>query len=113
MTDKELKALVASLAVSQKELTASIAASQKELNERLAASHEDTAKQIKQVNKQLGEIGNKWGTFAEGMAIASIKKILSEKFNIPTVSHNVSKSINGESIEMMLLVMKIAPLIRL
>ena len=85
MTDKELKDLVASLAVSQKELQ---------------ESQKKTDKQIMQVNKQLGEIGNKWGTFAEGMSIASISKILFEKFKIPTISQNVVKRLNGDTIEM-------------
>ena len=45
-------------------------------------------------------MGNKWGTFAEGMAIASIKKILRDKFNISVISEHFSKRMNGESIEM-------------
>lgn len=77
MTDKELKELVASIAIAQKE----------------------TAKQIKQTQKQLGELGNKWGTFAEGMAIASIQKILFDQFKIPTVSQNLTKRMNGDTIE--------------
>ena len=78
MTDQELKDLVASLAVAQQE----------------------TARQIKQTQKQLGELGNKWGTFTEGMAIESIKKILFEQFNISAISEHFSKRMNGESIEM-------------
>ena len=66
MSDKELKELVASLAVSQKETD--------RLFQEVAAEQKETAKQIKQVGKQLGELGNKWGTFTEGMAIESIKK---------------------------------------
>ena len=78
MTDQELKDLVASLAVAQKE----------------------TAQQIKQTQKQLGELGNKWGTFTEGMAIASIKKILFEKFNISAISERFTKRMGNETIEM-------------
>ena len=63
-------------------------------------SRKEVDKQIKQTQKQLGELGNKWGTFTDGMAIASIKKILFEKFNIPVISQNVQKRMNGESIEM-------------
>ena len=117
MSDQELKDLVASLAVSQKELAADVAVSQKEtseqikqvsleikqsnleLNQRFAESRKDVDKQIKQTQKQLGELGNKWGTFTEGMAIASIKKILRDKFNIPVITRNVEKRVNGESIE--------------
>lgn len=75
MTDKEL---VASLAVAQKE----------------------TDKQIRQTQKQLGELGNKWGSFTEGMAISSIQKILLEEFKMPVISQNVVKRMNGETIEM-------------
>ncbi|MBL7815255.1 MAG: hypothetical protein JNL70_09600 [Saprospiraceae bacterium] len=119
MTDKELKDLVASLAVSQKETNKQIESlftSQENRDkqiESLLTSQENRDKQIeslfsaqaevwqqiKQVNKQIGELGNKWETFTEGMAIASIQKILFEKFNIPVVSQNVVKRMNGETIE--------------
>ena len=100
MTDQELKDLVASLAVSQKELAADVAATQKETARQMEISRREVDKQIKQTQKQLGELGNKWGTFTEGMAIESIKKILRDKFNIPVISRNVEKRMNDESIEM-------------
>ena len=111
MTDQELKDLVASLAVVQKEVSEQIKQislemrqSNLEINqqftERMEISREEVNKQIKQTQKQLGELGNKWGTFAEGMAIESIKKILHDKFNIPVITQNVQKRMNGESIEM-------------
>ena len=108
MSDQELKDLVASLAIAQKEMTEQIkqsdekiATARAELDQRMAASKAEVDKQIKQTQKQLGELGNKWGTFTEGMAIASsIKKILRDKFNIPVISRNVEKRVNGESIEM-------------
>ena len=96
MSDQELKDLVASLAAAKKETARQMEVSQKEL----AASRKEVDKQIKQTQKQLGELGNKWGTFTEGMAIASIKKILFEKFNISVMSERLSKRMNGESIEM-------------
>jgi hypothetical protein len=91
MSDQELKELVASLAIAQKETDKQIST--------LSVSQKETDKQIKQVNKQLGELGNKWGTFTEGMAIESIKRILLEKFNIPTFFQRAVKRMNGESIE--------------
>ena len=107
MSDKELKELVASLAIAQRETAEQMkqanekmAASRAEVDARMAASRAEVDKQIKQTQKQLGELGNKWGTFTEGMAIASIKKILFEKFNISAVSERFSKRMNGESIEM-------------
>ncbi len=114
MSDQELKDLVASLAVTQKEVARQMeesnkrimamqqeAARQMEISQKeLAASRKEVDKQIKQTQKQLGELGNKWGTFTEGMAIESIKKILKDEFNIPVISRNVQKRMNGESIEM-------------
>ena len=89
MSDQELKDLVASLAIAQKEMT-----------EKMAISRAEVDKQIKQTQKQLDKLGNKWGTFNEGIAIASIKKILFEKFNISAIFECFSKRMNGESIEM-------------
>ena len=132
MSDQELKDLVASLAVAQKQLTETIEASQKEYaasqkeyaasearqkeeyaasqkeyaaldairKEELAASKKEVDKQFKQTQKQLGEMSNKWGTFAEGMAINSIEKILFDKFQIPVITRNLKKRMNGETIEM-------------
>ena len=100
MSDQELKDLVASLAVAQQETAKQMKQTNQELMERMAASRAEVDKQIKQTQKQLGELGNKWGTFAEGMAIESIKKILKDEFNIPVISRNVEKRMNGESIEM-------------
>lgn len=96
MTDQELKDLVASIAVAQKETSLQI----ERHIERHAKSQKETDRQIQQVNKQLGEIGNKWGTFAEGMAIASIEKILLKDFKIPFLTQNAKKHLNGETIEM-------------
>ena len=110
MSDQELKDLVASLAIAHKEIAAEQKENARQLNQfglesrqanvRIEAEQKETARQIKQTQKQLGELGNKWGTFTEGMAIASIKKILKDKFNIPVISRNVEKRMNGESIEM-------------
>ena len=100
MSDKELKELVASLAIAQKEMSEKMAASRVEVDERMAASRAEVDKQIKQTQKQLGELGNKWGTFTEGMAMASLERILFENFKIPTTSQRVKKRMNGESIEM-------------
>ncbi len=59
----------------------------------------ETAQQIKQFNKQLGELGNKWGTFTEGLAWPSLEKILKKDFDMDTVSPNQSRDKNGRSFE--------------
>ena len=114
MSDKELKDLVASLAVAHREITVAqketarqmeesnrrVEATQQEMARQMEISRKEVDKQIKQTQKQLGELGNKWGTFTEGMAMASLERILFETFKIPTTSQRVKKRMNGESIEM-------------
>jgi len=64
MTDEELKTLVASLAVAQQQ----------------------TDKQLKELSKQIGGLGNKYGSFTEGLALPSMTKILTEKFGMTTIN---------------------------
>jgi hypothetical protein len=77
MTDQELKDLVASIAKSQAE----------------------TDNQIKQVNQQLGKLGIKFGSFAEGMALPSMEKILRGRFKMHVVTPRATSSMNGRMIE--------------
>ncbi|MGH9768094.1 MAG: DUF3782 domain-containing protein [Blastocatellia bacterium] len=77
MTDLELRDSIASLIAAQKE----------------------TDKQIKQVNKQLGELGNKFGSFAEGMALPSMEKILRDRFKMDIVTPRATSRLNGRMIE--------------
>jgi RecB family endonuclease NucS len=63
MTDQELKVLVASLARSQAE----------------------TNRIVRQVTKQVGEIGNEFGRFTEGMAEPSMRKLLGERFGMTAI----------------------------
>ena len=77
MTDDELKQLVASLAIDQKE----------------------TSKQIKELGQQIGGLGKKFGSFTEGLALPSMTKILRERFNMEVISPSVrvsKKGINAE-----------------
>ncbi|ALG67242.2 hypothetical protein [Beggiatoa leptomitoformis] len=72
MTDEELKELVASLAVAQRK----------------------TDRQLKELGIQIGGIGNKFGSFTEGMAFPSMEKILRKQFGLETISTN-TKSFKG------------------
>jgi len=92
MTDEELKALVASLAISQKETVAA----QKETDKQL----KETSKQLKELGKQIGGLGNKFGSFTEGMAFPSMKKILREHFGMSAIVTNLWSKHNGRSLEL-------------
>jgi hypothetical protein len=67
MSTAELRELVASLVLSQKE------------TDRL---QKQTARQLKELGKQIGGLGNKFGSFAEGLSYRSIARILKEKFGM-------------------------------
>ena len=80
MTDEELKQLVASLAIAQKET-----------DQQLKAN----VKQLKELGKQIGGLSNKFGSFTEGLALPSMTKILRERFKMEVISPSVRVSKNG------------------
>jgi len=97
VTDQELKALVASLAVAQKETGRQIKETDRQLKETgqqlkesqieavefrqvQAKGNEEMRQTIKDLKTQLGGLGNKFGDFAEGMAIPSLIEILAKRF---------------------------------
>ena len=88
MTDQELKDAVAKLVASTSTLDAE-----------LRKAHADLEKTVKQTNKQLGELGNKFGSFAEGMALPSMQKVLYERFGMGIVLPRAKSRLNGHSLE--------------
>ena len=98
MTDAELKELVASLAVAQKETDRQMKETDrqiKETDQQLKA----TDRQLKELGKQIGGLGEKFGSFTEGMALPSMEKILLERFNMEVISPSVRVSKKGEHLE--------------
>ena len=77
MTDQELKDLVASLAVAQAK----------------------TDRQIDKVGKQIGDLGNKFGAFTEGMAFPSMSKVLNDRFGMTDVAPRRKFYRGGEALE--------------
>jgi|SRR5262245_45058744 len=71
----------------------------KELIVSITKSQAETDRQIKQVNQQLGKLGNKFGSFAEGMALPSMEKILRDRFKMNVVLPRATSSLNGRMIE--------------
>lgn len=54
---------------------------------------------MRELGKQIGGLGNKFGYFAEGMALPSLEKLLSKRFGVEEVMARRSKNIGAESIE--------------
>ena len=73
MTDQELKELVASL----------------------AADNKETDRQLRDLREQIGGLGNKFGSFTEGLAYPSLYRILTEDFHLDTVAYRVRQRRNG------------------
>ena len=70
-----------------------------EIVEKLAISQAKTDRQMKELGKQIGGLGNKFGTFAEGLSFASIRKILREDFQMETVTPAFEIQKGGEAEE--------------
>lgn len=85
MTEAKLTALLEKLAIRQ---------------DKLSISQDKTDAQIDRVSKQLGEMGNKFGSFTEGMADPSLKKLLVEKFGAEFVADGVVRRRGGDSMEL-------------
>ena len=105
MTDQELKELVASLAIAQRETDRLFKETDHQINE-LRLSQKETSQQIKELGKQtkelgkqIGGLGEKFGSFTEGMALPSMEKTLREKFGMEWVSPRARYRKGGDSIE--------------
>ncbi|MCI0660145.1 MAG: DUF3782 domain-containing protein [Acidobacteria bacterium] len=102
MTDQELKDLVAGLAASQKETDRLMKESieeRKKIEAELAEEHRKTDREIRRVSKQLGEPGNKFGSFTDGLAWPSLERMMYRDFGMNQVSHRHRSHRNGKTLE--------------
>ena len=60
---------------------------------------QETDRKIREVSQQIGGLGNKFGSFTEGLALPSMQKILYQRFGVDTVSPSVRVSRNGKHLE--------------
>ncbi|MCX7112062.1 MAG: DUF3782 domain-containing protein [Proteobacteria bacterium] len=95
MTDTELKELIASLILAQKETDKQI----KETDKELRMLQKKTDKQLNELGKQIGGLGEKFGSFTEGLALPSMQKILQKEFKMEVISPSVRVSKNGHHLE--------------
>lgn len=84
MTDEELKELVAETSRQVRDVSASI---------------EDLVGSQKRTDKQLGELGNRFGGFTEGMALPSVREILYDKLGVDAVVTDARARRNGRSMQ--------------
>ena len=116
MSDTELKALLADVARLHQEAAKrqqefakqqqEYASLRSELDKRRAEDHAKTEaaqrrteETLRQVTKQLGGLGNKFGSFTEGLAYDSTRRILRQHFGAEIVSSRTRASHRGRSQE--------------
>jgi hypothetical protein len=114
MTDQELREIVARLSLSleesdkrlslsleesDKKLSRSLEESGRKLSFSLEESKRETDKALRQLSKQMGELGNKFGSFAEGMALPSMEKVFYRDFGLNIVNPRAKARLNGRTLE--------------
>jgi len=65
----------------------------------LSTAQKETDRQLKELGKQIGGLGSKFGSFTEGLALPSMEKILRQRFGMKVVSPSVRASENGKHME--------------
>jgi len=102
MTDDELKALVASLAIAQRETDRQLRESKLEVDRQFQETNRQfkkTDRQLKELGVQIGGIGNKFGSFTEGLAFPAMEKILKQEFGLERISSRVKSSQDDRTLE--------------
>ena len=97
MNEQELWKMIESLAKLQMETARQMQETDRRMQE-TDRRMQETDRLVRQVSKQLGEWGNRWGSFAEGMAKPSLDRMLKEDFGMDVVGPDKSH-INGRSLE--------------
>jgi hypothetical protein len=92
MTDQELRDIVARLSLSLEE-------SKRERDKVMAESKRETDQALRQLSKQMGELGNKFGSFTEGLALPSMEKVFYREFGLDVVQPRARSRQNGRTME--------------
>lgn len=86
-TDQTLQEVMATLARLQVETKREM----QETNRSMERSKKETERFLRELGKQIGGLGEKFGSFTEGLALPSMKKILSKRFGMEFVAPYVER----------------------
>jgi hypothetical protein len=86
MTDQELKDLVASIGVYQRQPESE-------------QDREDTDQLLRELDKQMRKLGEKFGGITEGLALPSMTQFLERRFGMKVVAPRIRARQNGHSME--------------
>jgi hypothetical protein len=95
MTDQELRDLVASLAEAQKATDLQL----KETGQQIKATDQQLREMVRDLGRQIGGLGEKFGSFTEGLALPSMTKILTQRFQMDVIAPRVLARSDGRSME--------------
>lgn len=70
-----------------------------EVGAELRESDLRTDKQLEELGRQIGGLGDKFGSFTEGMAYPSMRQLLKQRFGMNVVFSQVNASRNGHNLE--------------
>jgi DNA repair exonuclease SbcCD ATPase subunit len=70
-----------------------------ETDQMLKAQAKEADRRIKELGKQIGGLGEKFGSFTEGLALPSMQKILRKRFKMEVVSPSVRVLKQGQHLE--------------
>ncbi|GAB3886292.1 DUF3782 domain-containing protein [Spirosoma agri] len=65
----------------------------------IAKSQQETDRITRQNAKMLGDLGNKFGSFTEGMAFPSMEKVLRKQFGLTTITTNYKTEYGPDTLE--------------
>lgn len=86
-TDQDLREIMATLAMKHVSLTELQAETKREMQE----TNRSLRKTMRELGRQIGGLGEKFGSFTEGLALPSMKKILSRRFGMEFVAPYVER----------------------
>lgn len=66
----------------------------------LALAQKETDRQLKELGKQVGGLGEKFGSFTEGMALPSMMRLLVDRFGVTTLAPRFRRRRNGRQLEL-------------
>lgn len=102
MTDQGLRDAVAALTIKHGELTDSMRETERLFRESRVENdrrRDEMERFLRELGRQIGGLGDKFGSFTEGLALPSMSKILSKRFGMEVISPSVRARNNGRSME--------------
>lgn len=66
----------------------------------LKEENRETDRQLRELKQQIGGLGDKFGSFTEGMAFPSMRKLLQQRFHMDVVTLRALARKNGHSLEL-------------